>query len=333
MIIDRIQLAGNDAYFRTDNGINLAGLTARTGSLRKGKQLEILGIELLIESDGDLTGLFNRQNASLIEVRVMKEMFPALFNDPFRHRVHTIAGFNDFERGTAKNCKAMDVDGIPTIVSTGTETCVWTSPRFRMPEDIHIEHASWELAASRKTPRDNFTYTITLNTFDGDGNPRDSVELAPGLDPTQPRKREELGLSNVASYELQFKADVRKDAAMYEKHTVMVGASIGTPLLRAINLLEPVAKGNSVYEIYSLSELLSQCSDHQLIEMDGWPIIQGRQLRKINATLNLSATLVQSDQEDTPNGRYESIEIAVAANAFTHVETRLVGEVLMRVKD
>ena len=123
MIIDRIQLSGLDAYFQDPNNpgqINLGGqnpLTARTRTLGKGKQLEISGIELLIESSNDLTDLFNFQSSPLFSITVMKEMFPALFANPFKHRTHTISGFEDFKRGTFENARAMDIDGVPTIVS------------------------------------------------------------------------------------------------------------------------------------------------------------------------------------------------------------------------
>lgn len=94
MIIDNIQLAGLDAYFYDPNNlgqINLAGqVTSRTKRLDKGKQLEISAIELLIESDSDLTDLFNFQSNPLFSITVMKEMFPALFADSFRHRVQRL---------------------------------------------------------------------------------------------------------------------------------------------------------------------------------------------------------------------------------------------------
>jgi len=322
MIIDRIQLAGKEAYFQDGaGGLNIAGQTARTADLGKGKQLEVSAIELLIDSDNDLTDLFNYQSNPLISITVMKEMFPALFDDPFRHRVHTIAGFDDFNNGKFENCKAMDVEGIPTVVSLGTDTCLWTSPRYKMPESTKIDHAGWELAASRKTPKENFVYTITLNAFDGGGSPITSTEIATALDPTAPRLFENLSLDNVRAYELKFKAEVKRDAALYEKHTTLIGESIGTPLLRAINLLEPI---ETIYKFHSLQELLSRSSEYHLFEFQGQPI------SKMIATLDLSATLVCSEQQNVSANRFEFIEIMVADGIFSNVEARLAGAELIR---
>ena len=80
MIIDRIQLAGIEAYFQDPNNpgrINLAGqVTSRTKPLSKGKQLEISAIELLIESDSDLTDLFSFQSNPLFSVLVSDMVEP-----------------------------------------------------------------------------------------------------------------------------------------------------------------------------------------------------------------------------------------------------------------
>ncbi len=323
MIIDKIRFAGKDSYFQDNAGnTNLSGTTAKTKFLGKGKQLEVSAIELLIESDNDLTDLFNLQNQPLFSVLVVKEVFPSLFADPFQHRVHTIAGFDDFKRGKFENCKVLDIEGIPTIVSIGTKTSIWTSPMYQMPEQVSLAHASWELAASRKTPNANFKYSITLKTFDANKTEISSTPIAANLDPTKLRKYENLNLQNVAFYQFIFEARVKKDAAIYEKHSVLIGESIGTPLLRAVNLLEPI---ESIYNIYSLQELLSLCSEYHLFEFQGQPI------KKMLATLDLSAVLVQSEAEDIANDKYESIEIKVVNNNFKNFEAKLISEVLLKI--
>ncbi|WP_019142905.1 hypothetical protein [Noviherbaspirillum massiliense] len=341
MIIDKTRLAGLAAYFQDPGNagqINLANqVRSRTEPLGKGKQLDVSSIELLIESDTvDLLDLFRRQAQPLLSITVMKEMFPSLFADPFRHRVHNIAGFEDFKRGKFKNARALDVDGIPTIVSIGTGLCKWTSPLYPMPEPMALVHAAWELAASRKTAKGNFEYSLKLDTFDGNRNLLRTVFLANpqnmgqagNLDPTAPRKAENLGLKDVAFYQVEFTADVRKDAALYEKHSTLLSESIGTPLLRAVNLLEPV---EPAHDIHSLHELLSLASAYHLFEPQGTP------LRKMLVTLELSATLVHSDYErivnndpDDAGSLYEFIEIDVMTNKFTNLEARLVAEVMIR---
>jgi hypothetical protein len=258
----------------------------------------------------------------------MKEMFPALFADPFRHRVHTIGGFEDFKRGTLANARVLDIDGIPTIVSVGTDICTWKSPLYPMPERIRINHAAWELAASTKTPQGYFKYSLKLDVFDVNQTLIKTVPLADNFDPTIPRMIENLDLNDVGFYQLEFTADVKKDASLYEKHTVLIGESIGTPLLRAINLLESV---ESTYNIYSLQELLSLSSEYHLFEFPGQPI------KKMRVTLDLSATLVHSEYERIANNNpndlnsvYEFIELSVKSKRFSIVEAKLVCEVLAR---
>ena len=299
--------------------------------------MEISAIELLIESDSDLTDLFNFQSNPLFSITVMKEMFPALFADPFRHRVHNIGGFEDFKRGTLENAKAMDIDGIPTIVSMGTGICKWTSPLYPMPEPVTLNHASWELAASRKTPQENFKYSLKLAKFDASRNLIQTVHITnplntaqPGnLDPTKPRKAENFDLKDVGFYQIEFTADVKKDTSIYEKHTTLIGESIGTPLLRAINLLEPV---EPIYNVYSLQELLSLSSEYHLFEFQGQPI------KKMLVTLDLSATLVHSEYEhfennnpNDPKSFYEFVEIAIKSDKFSKVEAKLKADILLRV--
>jgi hypothetical protein len=341
MIIDRIQLAGLEAYFQAPGqpgAINLGGAnpkTSRTTPLGKGKQRGISAIHLLIEAN-DLLPLFNRQQMPLLRVSVMKEMFPGLFADPYKHRVHNIAGFGDFNRGALENCKAMDIDGIPTLVSIGTGTCKWKSMIYPMPDPVSFDAASWELATSRLTPADSFTYFLRLNYW-APNQALDTVPqqviLANNLDPTVARKKQPLNLNGIGSYQLEFEADVTNDSYFYEKHTPIVSESIGRPLLRAVNLLEPLSTPvESIYTIYSLDELLSQSSDYELFDFQGQP------LRKMRAVLDLSATLVSSEAQVVVNNdpynagsEFESVELAILSNQFTSVEARIESETLLRI--
>lgn len=333
MIIDRARLAGHEAYLKDASGnLNLSGTKARTPPLARGKQLAISGIEIYIEAEEDLTPLLRRQSEPLIVVNVVKEMFPALFANPFAHRVHTLAGFDDFNRGRMQNCKAIDVNGVPTLVSHGTETCRWVSPRYPLGEALFLgglRHtlvaAAWELALSRRTLEDSFAYSLEIKTFDESEAPLQTIALAAALDPTRPRFIENLALQDAAFYEVSFLADVRRDASLQERHSTIV-ESLGTPLLRAINLLEPV---ENMYRFHSLQELLSQSSEYHLFEheMHALSGIVSQPLRRMTATLNISATLVQSDQDDGGSGRYEQVEIAVPSGPFRHVEARMQAEV------
>ena len=340
MIIDKIQLAGPDAYFQdpaNPGQINLAGqVTSRTRPLGEGEQWEISAVEMLIESDGDLSDLLNFQSSPLLSITMMKEMFPGLFAEPFRHRVHNISGFEDFKRGTLQNAKVMDIDGVPTIVSIGTRVCKWTSPLYPTPAPLTFIHACWELAASRKTPMDNFKYSLKISIFDVGQNLIQTLHLTnvlnpsqPGeLDPTSRRNAFNLGLQNARFYQLEFSADVRKETSVYEKHSTVIGESIGTPLLRAVNLLEAI---HSIYDMHSLQELLSRSLDYHLFEF------QGQQIKKIIVSLDLPVTLVHSGYQTIansdpydPNSLYEFVGISVLTDKFSNFEARLIGETLVR---
>ena len=88
----------------------------------------------------------------------------------------------------------------------------------------------------------------------------------------------------------------------------------------------------SIYTIYSLEELLSQCSDYELFEFQGPP------LRKMRAVLDVSATLVSSENQVVGNNdpydvasEFEFVELAIVSDKFSSVEARIESEVLLRV--
>lgn len=331
MIIDTIQIASLEAYFRhpETGALSLASavpVTARTKALTKGKQRQITALHLLIEA-ADLHPLFHRPEppdvAPLFSITVMKEMFPGLFADPFRHRVHNIAGFEDFKRGVLVNGKVIDVEGIPTIVSVGTGGCKWTSPIYPMPEAIALDAVSWELATSRLTPQSSFTHSLRLNVW-VEGQPIDPIDLAVNYEPNAPRLRRLAGLSSLTAYQIVFEASVTDDSYIHEKHTPLGNESIGRPLLRAVNLLEPVAP---VYDFYSLHELLAVATDYHLFEADGQP------LRKMLATLDLSATLVFSENQkvEGESTDFEYIELKIQSDGFSAFQARLEIEELSKI--
>jgi hypothetical protein len=339
MIIDQSRLAGLDAYLRhpdTPESVNLGGQSPRTGrtqDLGDGLQLDVSGIRLTIEAD-DLIALFARSSTGasrpLLSISIVKEVFPGLFVDPFRHRVHTIAGFEDFQRGVATNCRAMEVEGTPTVVSIGPETMTWVSPIYPMPAATRLSAAAWDIASVRRTAPGAFRYSIALEVWSdppqNDDEPATrTIRLVDDASPVDPRFTDELlseftdpGTDDpalVAAYRLTFTATVSRDALLSERHVPVLGESLGRPLLRAVHLLEPIT---SMYDISSLAELLRHCSDYYLPEVSDGVVTH------MTATLDLDAALVRGATQS------EFLEIAVRHDGFTTFEAMLEANVLVR---
>jgi hypothetical protein len=326
MIIDRIQIAGADAYFQQGGSFNLAGagpVLLRTSALKPGQQREISGLRLLIQAE-NLMPLFQRQSSPLLRISVRKEMFPCLFADPYGHRVHIIAGFDDFNRGKFENSQPMEVEGIPTIVSIGTGRCKWTSPIFPMPYPLGFEAVAWDLASSRLTPASAFRQWLKVRYWTS-GQSTDSagqeLPIVTGGDADVRRAVFPLDLGGVSSYQVEFEAEVLDDSYIYERHTPVLGESIGRPLLRAVNLLEAVP---SAFEFYSLQELLAASLGHHLFEYE-----EGT-LRSMTAVLNFSAILVNSPNEDPATNQFEFVQFEADGDQFEVLEARLEGSDLLR---
>ena len=349
MITDRIQLAGLDSYFRDPNNggsINLGGNTPtiRTAPLNKGKQLEISGIQLLIEQDDlqpFLAFQLDNQNLTqpspLFKISVVKEMFAGLFADPYSHRVHNIAGYLDFKEGTLINGRVMEIEGIPTIVSTGKEECIWTSREYEMPDPISISAVAWELATSKLSPPNSFHYQIKIAAKDASGAPLPDINIDNAgqmLKADARRAIDGLNQQNIKSFQITFTAKIFEDSYLKERHLPTVNLpnlneNIGRPLLRAINILEPI---RSIYEINSLTELQNLCSDFHFFENPGAAI------PRLTATLDLIVTLVNSPNQNIANNdiydntsQFEFIELKLFTDRFTRFEARKVGEELIRV--
>jgi len=351
MITDKIQLTGLDAFFRdplsgTTNLATVAPVTVRSTPLNKGRQLEISGIQLLIEAD-DLQPFLSYPSdqaqdpplpvvAPLFKIRVMKEMFPGLFADPFSHRVHNIAGFLDFRDGELTNARVMEVEGIPTICSTGKDTCTWKSREYKLPGPISINAVAWELASAKFTPPDSFHYKIEIVLNSG----ADTISIDNAgqlLKADVKRAVEGLNKQNISSFQINFTAKVFEDAYMMERSLPLVNENMGRPLLRAINLLEPV---QSVFEFSSLIELQNQCSGFHLFETPG------PEIKRLIAAIDINAVLVNSphqfihpgnDPNDPAynsyhaNSRFEFIEVELMHKGFTKWEAKRMGSELLRI--
>ncbi len=350
MIIDRIQLAGRDAYFQAPNNpgtVNLAPaaqlavpVTVRTAPLKKGQQVEISGLQLLIEGD-DLRPMFqfqldaNGKPAPLFRISVMKEMFSGLFADPFRHRVYNVAGALDFNEGTLSNGRILEVEGIPTICSVGKEECKWVSRIYVLAEPISIDSVAWELASSKLTAPDSFSYRIDVDCFDASNNPVGTISTGANLIKADKPRFVEQQLDGVASFQVTFRAIVNQDSFVTERHLPTFNEKTGRPLLRAINVLEmldnSVGSARCVYDIHSLTELKSLCSDFQLFEAPG------PEIKRLTSTLNLIAVLVNSPNQVITNNdiyhansRFEFVELELMQDVFTRFDAKRNGEILVR---
>lgn len=342
MLLDTIKLSGLDAYLianRKDpdpaNRINLCGdttdLTGFSPEIGKGQLIEMSGIFIQIEGE-DLVPLFQRQQEPLISIEVKKEMFPGLFSDPYQHRVHTIAGFDDFNRGSLENLKVMEVDGFPTLVSFGSLPCRWTSAIYQFPDPFTLDAAAWYLPTSKLTPPDGFNYSLKLNFWKADEDlgqaAQHSIRLA-GIDtkPTGDRFIVDLAICldsadvlpvDIIAYQIEFNATVNYDTYLKEYQVGLENKeSTGRPLLRSVNLLEKV---KPIYKFYSLNELINESADHQFFEEH-----QGK-LKKINATIYITAALEEK----------EEISLTVHNDTLpqkkklTYVDARLGGEIKLK---
>jgi hypothetical protein len=339
MIIDRAQLAGLDAYLQEPSNpgvIDLAGLSvfpvrARTTALPKGRQLEISGVRILMEGQ-DLGPMFQFQRDSggspfsIFQVSIVKEMFPDLYADPFRHRVHNVAGNQDFREGTLKNGTIMEIEGVPTIVSLGKGVCQWISKVYRLPGPITIDGVAWELATSRLSPAESFRYQIVVDCRDGAGNAVGSITSGTGMRSADQPRVKDLRTSvirGVSSLQVTFKAEVKQDSTLMERQLPTFNESVGRPLLRAVNVLELL--GDSIYDIHSLTELEHVSRDMRLNETPG------PQITRATLTLDLNAILVSSETQDSAGGRFESVALTLHSRQFNRFEARLVGDSMTRV--
>ncbi len=326
MIIDRIPIAGPRAQLLTSGGspdiASASPAVARTLPMARGQQWDVSGILLLLEGKPDLRQHLENQGSPLLTVQMSKELFPALFADPFAHRTHRIGGHDDFKRGTLSNCEVLEVDGAATLVSLDGQGCRWISPLFAMPTVAvppnGFSHVSWDLAATRKTPADAFTYSLAIEVFTASGS--QILPLAQSADPSAPRYAE-VDLFKVTAYRIIFEATVHGDAALHERHTPLPGRSIGRPLLRGVNVLERV---ESRLEIYSVTQLLQQAADYQLFEQNGG------ELWRIVLELPLHGTLMHSEYEDIGAERFEWIQVSVDTGSVAKAEARIIGEELIR---
>ncbi|MBI1307439.1 MAG: hypothetical protein GC181_12630 [Bacteroidetes bacterium] len=333
MIIDIINKAGEKAYFKdTAGNINLAQSTpsvATTPQIGKGQQHNVSGIEFYFEGN-DLSPLLNsleddgngnliRRNRPLFSVTVCKEILPGLFADPYKSRIHSLSGFQDFKRGTFENCDVFNLNNKPTLVSLGTDKCSWKSAIYALPEDVSLDKAYWEIPSAKNTPPTAFRYSLKLYAFDSNNNLLNGgapVVLANNLNPAQPRIKTNINLQKVRSYQFELTADVKHDSTLTERIITDKADTIGRPLLEGIYLVEPV---QTKYDFYSLQEFISECSDYELFAHQGLP------MKKITATLGLSAVLVHSTNANPNNNDNEFIQLQIHTDQLKIATARIIS--------
>jgi hypothetical protein len=330
MITDKISLASLESYLRdpVSGAVNLGGqtVTVATAPLPRGKQIELKGVQLLIEHE-DLQSLMGFQldagnpptPAPLFRISVIKEMFPGLFADAYSHRVHNVAGFIDCNDGQLTNARVLEVDGVPTIVSTRAGECGWMSRMYMFPEAISIDALAWELATSRLSTPDSFHYRINLIVSGTGGVDLDfTIDDGGAMFKADARRAVEgLNHHNVHGFRIGFEAKVFEDTYLNERHVPFLDENLGRPLLRAFNVLQPI---KSIYEVHSLTELQHLCSEFRFFDTPG------PELKRLVATLDLNAVLVNSvNQSPPPDPRFERIELELLRSDFSRFEAKMVG--------
>jgi hypothetical protein len=330
MMTDETPLAGPDAYLRPagSSSIDLAaGVSAVSPPLGEGVQLDVDGVDLVIEAE-DLATLFALQSTALVEVQLTKELFPGLFADPYTRRVHTISGFEDLQRGTHKDTDVLRVDNLPTLVSTGMGgLCAWTSAIYPLPtmdgQPAEFYAAAWDIPATRLAPRKGFEYRLVMRgwttTSPTTAPPEWTVPLAGNAtqwaDAGGPRRitSGDSPLAKATGFQLLFEANVHRDDVLDEVHVGVAAGSLGRPLLRAVHLLERI---DSKLAFRTLGELMSASSSTELVEIGGV-------LRRAVLHLPMPALL----------GKGEQLTINIAGGAFTQCHARLDARVRMRSWD
>lgn len=349
MIIDRIALAGISAYFTkpdSSGGLitNLAApdtgtgavtypVVARTVPIAEGSLLRASRITLLIEGE-NLSALFAHQPSPLLEIVVSKELFSGLYGDPYATRVHNIAGFEDLNGGTATNCRAIEVDGVATLVSHSPGACQWLSVPYELPVAVTVADVAWDLFTPRSAPRRGFSYSLELRTWTAGQStanpPTDVVRLAVNRSPDTVRAAHVGPLTgDVAAYQLAFSAMVRDEGYLYERHTSALDPSIGSPLLQGVHLLETVA---SPLHFSSLREIIDRSASYEFFMASG----DGR--HRLLVDIPIQAILSHSRNDFIagrgaldPKSLFEFVEVRLPAPGLKFVEAWLGCEQLLRL--
>lgn len=311
MMIDEVSLSGVSAYLRRADG----AVTLQTGErgesvpVGKGETVEINAVDLYLEVESALD-LFSRGDDPLFTFELQKEVFPNFFFDPHAHRVHQIAGFEDFNRTEKTNMTVLEIDGIPTLVSPGnTAGCAWRSARYRLPKPLLLDAVAWTLAASRGTPPDALSYRMTLTHWppasaqlqDAQGT---TVALTQGAHrPMDARHRELSPGTEIGGYQIEFGAEVHFDSALVERHGNLQKQSVGTPLLQGVFLVE---KLEPLYAVHSLQELVNQSSSYQLLD-------PAAPIQRMTARVHFPAILTEG----------ERLSIAVQSTKIRRCEARI----------
>lgn len=325
MIIDRVRLAGDAAYLTDQGAIDLATSTNRRGQslpIGEGLGLEVAGVHLLLQAK-DMHKLYSRTDNDgkpLLAFAMSKEMFPEFFADPYAHRVHSVAGFEDFQRGLLDNMRAMEVEGKATLVSMGLGSCAWMSPIYRLPMPMPIRSVVWELASARLAPDEGFGYVLRLQIWSDGQDPATDTpsenQIAPAAGsglarPSDLRHRIGIDLKDVIAYRVVFKADVQRDTDLFEtQYGPDDGQMLGRPLLRAVHLLEPIT---SAYAFHSLHELEIRSAEFSFLE----PVLP---LQTLSAFVALPALLIHR----------EAMALEVSPAVWELVEARIDAEVRVR---
>ncbi len=316
MIIDQTPLAGAEAYLTSSDGrVNLAEGSGRAGAtqeIAEGLAHEIDSMGLLLEGE-DLLPLYARQEKPLFTIELTKEMFPGLFRNPYASRVHQLAGLEALRRGEFDGMQAMEVNGVPTLVTLGDSSAIWRSAIYRLPKPTTIADIAWDLAPSRKTHKEAFRYQIDIEIWrDSPEGPSQTQAVVTDRAPDEERFRDSIDLERVAAFRLGLRAAVRRDQQMQE---LMVGLPerdpLGLPLLQAIYLREPVA---SRFAFSSLLEVTAGASQYHLFEEAEGPA------RRLLVHLPFAATLLKG----------ESISLTVMDDRIKRLEARLNALVLVR---
>jgi hypothetical protein len=263
MIIDSMDLSPRTGrLFSPASRIDLAAEKLGTfGPVPEGVVYEISGLHVYFEM-AEIEALLATGDGQLFQLQTRKEIVPGLALDPYAHRMHTIAGREDFSAGSLENGRVEAVDGRDALCAFDGKELDWESAVYTLRQSTDFSAAYWDLLPSRHA--DGFRYMLAIDVWTGGANPATStghpVVLAPEwTTPGQARANDTAAWpAGITSYRLRFRAQSSGQGRLSASSRLGHRDGISRALLRSVTLAETV---DHSFTFHSLLELAAASVD------------------------------------------------------------------------